>query len=289
MRTCALKLAALALLLLVSACANAQLSINNLDLGKVFRAAHSAKDATTDISEPQEIILGQDIASNLLGLAPLLADQQAQAYVNQIGRWLSLQTERADLPWAFAVLNDEEINAFAAPGGYIIITKGLLNLMHNEAELAGVLAHEIAHVLRKHHLHALKKAAGMSFGKDVLSIGLDAKGGNPALIKLTAAGTELYTRGLDKDDEYEADRMGVVIATRAGYDPYGLAAVLQRLQAINAQSAALSLLFKSHPALADRLNLLEIIMSSAFDQFEQQPNLAARFKSMLGHGSADKR
>ena len=115
--------------------------------------------AVQEIDEPEEIAIGKDVASRLLGAAPLVADPALQRYVNSVGRWLAAQTERADLPWQFGVLETPHLNAFAVPGGTIFITRGLLAQMRNEAELAGVLGHEIVHVLRKHHLKAIQKGA----------------------------------------------------------------------------------------------------------------------------------
>lgn len=255
---------------------------SNIDLGKTVETLKKIKKANTDIDEPQEIELGDGIASNLLGAAPLYKNKRVQQYVNQVGRWLALQTERPDLPWQFGVLEDNDINAFAAPGGHVFITKGLLARMHNEAELAGVLAHEISHVLRKHHLQAIKKGARTELLAEFAGEVIKEKGGNPALNKLVTAGTEVYARGLDKEDEFEADRMGVVIASRAGYDPYGLPAVLQTLQSINPQDSGLALMFKTHPALADRLSLLDQLMGGNFEPFENQPNLSDRFMTALG-------
>jgi len=119
-------------------------------------------------NEADEIKMGQEFASVLLGAKPLLADVRIQRYVNTLGRWLAMQTERPDLPWTFGVLDDSGFNAFATPGGYIFITRGLLNRMNNEAELAGVLAHEIGHVLRKHHLHAAQTASKIAIGGNIL-------------------------------------------------------------------------------------------------------------------------
>ncbi len=252
------------------------------DIGKTLETITKLKDATTDIDEPQEIELGENIASNLLGAAPLVRNPGLQQYVNQVGLWLALQTERPDLPWHFGVLEDSNINAFATPGGNIFITKGLLQRMNSEAELAGVLAHEIGHVLRKHHLEAIKKSARTSLLADVAVQAADRKGRNPALAKLAGAGTELYARGLDKEDEFEADRMGVVIATRAGYDPYGLPAVLQVLESINPQDSDLALMFKTHPTPSDRLELLDRLMSKRFEGYDTRPNLAVRFKAAKG-------
>ncbi|MHB1292110.1 MAG: M48 family metallopeptidase, partial [Sulfuricella sp.] len=205
-----------------------------------------------------------------------------QKYVDQMGRWLALQTERPDLNWHFGVLDSPNINAFAAPGGYIFITQGLLLKLRNEAELAGVLAHEIAHVLRRHHLNAIQKNARVGIVADVLSIARQDKQHSETLDKVVNAGTELYARGLDKDDEFEADRMGVIIAARAGYDPYALPAVLQTLDAMNPQDSGLALMFKTHPAPASRLELLDRTMQSSLDKYAGQPTLAARFVKFAG-------
>ena len=161
------------------------------------------------------------------------------------------------------------------------IHTGLIKAAENEAQLAGVLAHEISHVLMKHHLQAIKKSARTELMSEFAGQALEQKGANPALTKLVSAGTEVYTRGLDKNDEFEADRMGIVIAARGGYDPYGLPAVLQTLQGINPQDSGLALMFKTHPALVDRLDLLDKLMPGAFDSFETQPNLAPRFMAAM--------
>src|SRR5690606_22664023 len=100
--------------------------------------------------------------------------------------------------------------------------------------------------------------------------------------KAITASTELYARGLDKSDEYEADRMGVVIAARAGYDPYGLPAVLHTLDGMNSQDAGLGLMFKTHPTPQSRLQLLDTAMSGKIDQLNQQKQVADRFGSVVG-------
>lgn len=272
------------LCLLALALPAAAFDLGSIDWQKAVDTVQKVQKANTDIDEPQEIALGEGIASNLLGAAPLLDNPAAQQYVNRVGRWLTLQTERPDLPWQFGVLDDNDVNAFAAPGGYVFITKGLLAQMNSEAELAGVLAHEISHVLRKHHLQAIKKGARTELLSDLANEALKGKGANPALNKLVSAGTEVYARGLDKSDEFEADRMGVVIAARGGYDPYGLPAVLQTLQSINPSDSSVALMFKTHPALADRLSLLDKEMTGQFGKFDNQPDLAPRFLQALGAG-----
>ncbi|MBI5007738.1 MAG: M48 family metalloprotease [Nitrosomonadales bacterium] len=270
--------------LLGAALPAASFDLGKIDLDKAVKTVQKVQKANTEIDEPQEIMLGDGIASNLLGAAPLLDNPPVQRYVNRVGRWLASQTERPDLPWLFGVLDDNDVNAFATPGGKVFVTKGLLVRMNSEAELAGVLAHEMSHVLRKHHLQAIRKGAQAELLTDLANDAIREKGGDPRLTKLVSAGTEVYARGLDKNDEYEADRMGVVIAARGGYDPYGLPAVLQTLQALNPADSNVALMFKTHPALDDRLGRLDDLLASGFEGLEGQPALEARFARELAAG-----
>jgi predicted Zn-dependent protease len=269
---------ALLLLLVLAAAvpAHAQFNLRDLNINKMFDTAKKVVTAASDIAEPEEINIGRDMAARLLGAAPLVDDPGLQRYVNNVGRWLASQSERPDLPWHFGVLDAPEVNAFAVPGGTVFVTKGLVQRMQSEAQLAGVLAHEISHVLRKHHLKAIQKGAQTSLAGDALQQALKDQA-PMARDKLISLGSELYTRGLDKSDEFEADRLGVVIAARAGYDSYGLPAVLQTLQAMNAQDSALALMFKTHPSPGERLGALSERMQPVLDAYATQPQLPERF------------
>ena len=264
-----------------AASAQAQFRLPNLDINRLVDTAKNVGKAVKEIDEPEEIAMGRDVASRLLGAAPLVADPQLQRYVNSVGRWLAAQTERPDLPWQFGVLDHPNVNAFAVPGGTIFITRGLLDRMRNEAELAGVLGHEIVHVLRKHHLKAIQKGAQTALAGDALSTALKDRGG-AARDKLIALGAEVYSRGLDKSDELEADRLGIVIAARAGYDAYGLPSVLQALQAMSAQDSTLALMFKTHPAPGERLDALSERMQPLLDTYSGQAQLGDRFRRQVG-------
>ena len=226
-------------------------------------------------SEQDEITLGKDVAANLLGAAPLVNDPALQAYVNKIGMWIALHTDRAGLPWRFGVLDTDSVNAFATPGGYVFLTRGMLLRMRDEAELAGVLAHEISHVVEKHALTTMRKGALAGMASDALSRN------KPEYAKLVSAGTEIFARGLDKEDEYAADRMGVVLAARAGYDPYGLPAVLQTLSSINPKDDAVALMFKTHPDSEKRLELVSNSMEGRLDDYINQPKVEGRFSSII--------
>jgi predicted Zn-dependent protease len=215
-------------------------------------------------SQAEEIQIGREITGNLLGASPLVKDAALQRYVNQVGRWVASQSERPDLPWHFGVIESEDLNAFAAPGGYVVITKGLYRKMQNEAQLAGVLGHEIGHVVKKHHLKVMQKQQLLNIGAGLLGdkYGKD----NQTVEKVIGSGAEVLARGLDKDAEYEADRIGLVLATRAGYEPYGLPEVLQAISEADTSDKSVALLFKTHPHPDDRLTKLAETAGSRLDK-----------------------
>jgi predicted Zn-dependent protease len=271
-----MKLLAFAAALALAGPAHAQFNLRDLNVNKLVDTVKNVGKATREINQEDEIAIGRDVAARLVGAAPLTPNARVQRYVNNVGRWLASQTERPDLPWQFGVLEAPEVNAFAVPGGTIFITRGLLEKMGSEAELAGVLGHEIAHVLRKHHLKAIQKGALASLSGDVAGAAL-TNVNSEARHKLVSFGTEMYSRGLDKGDELEADRLGVVIAARAGYDAYGLPSVLQTLQGMNAADSAVALMFKTHPAPGERLDALGKRMQPTLDAYADQAQLRQRF------------
>lgn len=226
-------------------------------------------------SRQEEIQIGREITGNLLGAAPLVNDAALQNYVNKVGRWVANQSERADLPWHFGVIESEDINAFAAPGGYVIITKGLYRKLENEAQMAGVLSHEIAHIVKSHHLKILQKSQLLDLGADLLGkqLGKDSQ----IIQKVIGSGAEVCARSLDKSAEFEADRMGVVLTARAGYEPYGLPEVLQAIGQTGKDENSVALLFKTHPHPDDRLVKLDDAIANRLDKIKDGKTLSERF------------
>jgi len=255
-------------------------SLMSLDLGgldplKVTDLLTKGVKSLSDIPEEKEIQIGKDLSAGLLGATPLVDDPAVQSYVNQLGRWLAFQTERANLPWTFAVIDTDTVNAFAAPGGYVFVTRGLFLMLRNEAELAGVIGHEISHVLRRHHLVAIEKQMRASLATDVTGMLVDYD--SEMVDALVGAGMEIYGKGLDREDEFEADRMGVVVAARSGYDAYGLPAMLMTLNARNESDQSLSFLFSTHPPTVDRLGQLDREMQGRMDQYSGAAGQTKRF------------
>ena len=281
----ALKLLAsawIAAVVLGGCAAGGKFDMKNVNLDSVVKSVGNLRE----VKEPEEIQIGQSMAETLLGARPLHDDAELQRYVNEVGLWVARQSERPNLPWHFGVNDSDHINAFATPGGYIIITRGMIKQLRNEAELAGVLGHEVAHVNQKHHLKALRKSAFASLLGEGVAGATDSK--HAELVKQLAGPTkELYARGLDKSDEFEADRMGVVLATRAGYDPYGLPAVLTTLASADPKDTFLTLLYKTHPLpqarldqLAPGLTTLDAIKApqnaSRFQQYTKKLHVASQ-------------
>jgi predicted Zn-dependent protease len=241
----------------------------------------------SDVPEEKEIQIGKDLSAGLLGSTPLVDDPAVQNYINQIGRWLALQTERPNLPWTFAVIDTDTVNAFAAPGGYVFLTRGLFLMLRNEAELAGVIGHEISHVLRRHHLVAIEKQMRAGLATDVAGMLVDYD--SEMVDVLVGAGMELYGKGLDREDEFEADGMGVVVAARSGYDAYGLPAMLMTLYDSSETDQNLAFLFSTHPPTVDRLENLDREMQGRMDQYSGAAGQTKRFQEIqkrLRDGSA---
>jgi predicted Zn-dependent protease len=260
------------------------LDLGNFDFGdaqKLLETGGQLMTGLREITPQEEIEIGRGMSASLLGAVPLVQDSEVQRYVNRVGRWCANHTERSDLPWRFGVLDTDTVNAFAAPGGYIFVTRGLMRLSGSEAELAGVLSHEIGHVLAKHHLKEIKNQALQGALANVATEALQSQGGFNAA-PFVKTGMDLFAKGLSKEDEFEADRYGVVIATRAGYEPYGLPRVLLTINDMNPQDSGLKLLTSTHPPTRDRLAQLDQLMAGKFDRYSQQPLVAERYAQYAG-------
>lgn len=230
---------------------------------------------TGNPTDADEEKLGREIAGRLLGAAPLVQDDKLQAYVNKVGRYVAAQSGRPDLNWTFGVIESPTVNAFAAPGGYVFVTRGLYAILTNEAELAGILAHEVGHVNARHHVRLMQKQRVVAMGQGLLL----KKTGDSTVQALVGNGAEISARALDKSAEFEADRLGVYYATRAGYDTYGLPAVLDRLDAVGATDKV-SLLYKTHPLPVDRLKALDRALGSHYDSLKPGVTLEQRLAKL---------
>lgn len=211
-------------------------------------------------AEPtDEVQAGKEITAIYLGAAPLLKDSAAQRYVNLVGRHLADQSTRPALPWTFGILATESVNAFSAPGGFVLLTQGLMDLLETEDELAAILAHEIAHVVREHHWAIIQKqqqAAAL-----IARMQGNMKSQNALFSEMNSLFSDMMTRGLDKEAEFEADRDAVVLAANAGYDSSAMLSVLEKLDSLKADSAETQLLFQTHPSPLQRMDQLTLAIT----------------------------
>lgn len=221
--------------------------------------ASTAHGAFTDLDEPEEIELGRAVTAALGARYPLLRDEELTRYVALVGNAVAAYSDRPDLRYRFGVLDTPEVNAFAAPGGYILITRGALIIMDDEATLAGVLGHEIAHIALRHHLETIKVTKRKALAVAGLRTGLvfvpGAAGAFAGVIALgaDALAEQVIVKGFSRIEEDEADTVGPRYAARAGYDPAGLSDFLTTMVARGEGDAAASAFFSTHPGIADRL------------------------------------
>ena len=209
------------------------------------------------ISVDQEIAIGREANANTRTQIPELTDVEVRAYVRSIGARLARAATGPKYPYSFHVANYRELNAFALPGGPVWINRGVLHVATNESQVAGVLAHEIAHVAQRHSAEQMTKAIFANFGLGLLGALLGNTGGATAAQTAAGLGANLWFLKFNRDDEAEADRVGLGILRRAGWDGRGmieLFEVLKREQGRN--PAAAEVFFSSHPAPQDRLTAL---------------------------------
>lgn len=224
-----------------------------------------------------EIIFGRELAARILGRYQRYDDDTLTKYINLVGRGVASYASRPEIEFRFAVLDTDTVNAFAAPGGYIFITKGALKMMDDEAELAGVLAHEVSHVTERHIVKELNikgtesaPAAGLARvvggATDTMRI---------AFTQMVDKAVELlFEKGLKKQDEMDADRIATMIAANAGYDPTALKRYLSKISAAEADTKVLS---GTHPSFNDRIKNLDAILKENLLADKKEPVVKERF------------
>jgi len=180
-----------------------------------------------------EILFGRELSARILGNYRLVDDEKMNRYVNLVGKAVALHGGRPEIIYRFGVLDSDEINAFAAPGGYIFITRGALMKMDNEAQLAAVLAHEIAHIEKKHVVRELNIRGKEDSGAGgIVSLVEGGTGSLKVVLEqaLDDAANILMNRGYKIKDEIEADRVGILLASVAGYNPSALKEFLNNVK-----------------------------------------------------------
>ena len=271
-----MKHTALAVALLVSA-SPAYAQFGQLD--KLKRGADTAKKvADINISEKDERAIGEAVSAKLIDRFGVFQSAGVTRYVTLVGTVLAQGSSRPNLDWKFIVLDSEGVNAYAAPGGIVHITKGALGLIKSESELAGVLGHELAHVTAKHTIRAIQKAKVVDAGTS--AAGKQGGLAAGAIGRLADASYDnLFENKLDRDDENEADKVGAVLANKAGYSPKGLTDFLNHLAARNKGVAQPNGLFASHPQLQERTD--RIARSIKSDKLTATASVPGRYAGVI--------
>jgi Zn-dependent protease with chaperone function len=253
----------------LSPAAGAAPSAAPAQLGQAFKRAQQFRDI--QMTDDEEIALGEMVSQKIRDRYGVVQDAAVHKYVSLVGTVLAQASSRPNLKWQFIVLDTDGVNALAAPGGFVHITRGALSLMKTEAELACVLGHEITHVTEKHTIHAIQKGKMVQMGTN------ETLAGNAALLnKLADKAYEVVYAGFGRGEELESDEKGVILANKVGYQPTGLGGFLQTLADRNKDSKEKQGLFASHPEMDERLTKLAKIVKD--QKLEATAVLDARFQ-----------
>lgn len=249
-------------------------------LNRLGRATGGAVAGSFGIGLDKEREIGRNVAATVAGRWRVSSNTALNDYVNMVGTVVAQQSPRfTEVPFRFAVLETDEINAFATPGGYVFVTRGALEIMESEAELAGVLAHEVSHVDQKHVLESMRKANMMQGARSEADL-------NGFLMdQLAGQLTSLIFTGLATPDELESDSLGMLYAAAAGYRADGLLSFVRRLQAGESNERRRGLLADlkaTHPDVALRITALERQATAANLNLTSGQLLADRFRRHVG-------
>ncbi len=219
----------------------------------------------------EELALGPEITGRILGARPLWDDAEAQRRVNLVGRWVASQTSRPELPWTFGVIDTPEVNAFAAPGGFVLLTRGLYQLLSSDSELAAALGHEISHCVQRDHYDVIHKQEMAGSGKELAMSKVELGNSSPAAAYARSYvekhGATIMMSALDREAEYRADEGAEHYLARAGMNPLALYSLLQKLTALGSDSAMLAQLYKTHPPLDARIDRIDQRGYGALEQY----------------------
>ena len=226
-------------------------------IGLAFAAAASG----CAISTQQEVQMGTEYAQQINSQLPIVKDPEVQRYINVLGDSIAKLADDRSLDWQFFVVNANEVNAFAVPGGYIYVNRGLIERTQRLDQLAGVLGHEIGHVTRRHSVQQMEKAQGANVGVTLACVLTNVCGSQAAAAAINVGGSALFAK-FSRDDEAEADAEGVKNVVRAGIDPRGIPEMFRiLLEERNRSPGSVESWFATHPLEEDRIQATQAQIS----------------------------
>jgi len=245
---------------------------------KILKGSVTTLQSFQPIGIEEEKAIGGALAVEVFSrYGGMLKNRDLQKYVSLVGQAVAEVSDRADIEYHFAVLDTENSNAFATPGGYVFVSLGLLRMLENEAQLGGVLGHEIAHITQKHALNTLQRSKLLQGLSSVTMAAMDKD--SDLFDKIINQVSEtLFTKGLDKELEFEADQYGTEFAYRTGYFPGGLRDFIKKLG--KSQSKDSSIFLSTHPGPRERYSKLSSHMQK-YKSALLSPVLSNRFKTQV--------
>jgi predicted Zn-dependent protease len=209
------------------------------------------------ISQQQEIQMGQEYAQQINAQLPIVQDPELNRYINVLGDSIAGLTSRKDLNWHFFIVDSKEVNAFAVPGGYVYVNRGLIERSDKMDEVAGVLGHEIGHVVRRHTVKQMEKEQGANVGITLACVLTGVCNSQVAGAAINIAGGAVFAR-FSRSDEAEADQEGFNNVVRAGISPEGMVSMFQKLlEERKSRPAGVEAWFLTHPLEEDRITAIQ--------------------------------
>jgi predicted Zn-dependent protease len=220
----------------------------------MMAAAFTVTLGACGVSTQQEVQMGQQYSQQINAQLPIVRDPEINRYINVLGDSIARGADNRNLEWHFYVVDSKEVNAFAVPGGFIYINRGLIERATSMDQVAGVLGHEIGHVTQRHSVEQMEKAQKANIGVTLACVLTRVCESQAAGAAINVAGTAVFAR-FSRNDEAEADRVGVQYVTRAGIDPRGIPEMFRILmQERQARPAGVEAWFLTHPLEEDRIN-----------------------------------
>ena len=214
------------------------------------------------ISDEQEVAFGRENAEKINAAIPLVSDPRATAYLSELGRTIAARTSRSDLQWQFAIVNSDEVNAFALPGGFIYVNRGLIDRAERLEQLAGVLGHEIGHVVERHSVEQMKKTTGANVVVTLICVVTSLCESGISQVAINVAGTAILAR-YSRADEIEADSQAVVNVVNAGIHPSGIPEFFETLLRERSRNPSIFESFlASHPVEESRVEYTQRLIAS---------------------------
>ena len=238
------------------------------------------------VSTQQEVQMGQQEAQQVNAQLPMVQDAVINSYVNSLGNRIAKLTSRGDLTWQFQVVNSDVVNAFALPGGFVYVNRGVLERASNTSEVAGVLGHEIEHVVRRHSVKQMEQAQGADVGVGILCALTGVCQSGVAQAAIQVGGTAVFAK-FSRADEVQADEGGFNNVIRAGISPRGMYTFFQKLLAEEQQSGGgnAAAWFSDHPGTQDRIadiqRMLNQVPASQLNALQTNDSGFATMKARL--------